>query len=945
MESFLDLVINELLKNHPEDFSDYCIVFPTRRAGLIFRKKFAAQLNKPIWSPAVMSVEDFINELAPVPVSEDVELLFELFTVYKNFYPGITFEKYFHWGEMMLHDFNEIDLQLVPAEKLFRNITEIKRIEAEFGLAEEDAGHIAAFWKNFSGQELSKLKTEFKNTWEALPGIYFSFRERLQQKRMSYEGTAYRNVLEQLRKSETDIKWRKIYFAGFYALNKAHEQIINELVKRNKAVLLWDADSYYTDDVKQEAGNYFRKKKLLNEKFLWKRNYFDLQEKEITMTGVPLHAGQAKYLGDEIGKQMHSGKFEENKTAIVLPDENLLFPVLYSLPDELHSFNVTMGYPLKKSLLSGLIQSLFFLHKHLKDRKNGSLYFYSHDVINLLEHPYIHRLNETESQNSIREIKKFNKIYCSARELPGSADTNLFFKKLNSSDDVFNYVAEILKICVNDPSSKKYLNKLDREILLFAIHEIKALHKIILPYSTDVNAETAWQFIRKAVDTLKIPFSGEPVQGLQIMGFLETRVLDFENLFILSVNENILPASSHGNSFIPYSIRKGFGLPVFEEQDAVHAYHFYRLLQRAKNIHLIYNTEVKSLAGGEKSRFLLQISYEMEKKPGDKIKLHHSLVSTDIHSEEIKPVSIEKNKEVMTLLQNRFVKTQTGEGFEKNGTDDKKGISASALSTYINCSLQFYFRYIAGIKEQDIIEENIEADVFGKILHDAMHRLYENLKEVTPGKIKNLLPQVDTAVSESFLKEFPHSAIELEGKNYLLRQVILELVKNILEADSEIAPFTIEELEKIFTLNFTYNNSQPDVLLKGVFDRVDNTNGFTRIVDYKTGQDELNSQKGFEEIFTDPKLKATFQLYFYAYIYKQLHPGKKLKAGIYRMKSIRDGIAFLNEGEEITEVKLQEFENSLKKLLEEIMDATIPFSQTEDEKRCVYCPYREICNR
>ena len=492
------------------------------------------------------------------------------------------------------------------------------------------------------------------------------------------------------------------------------------------------------------------------------------------------------------------------------------------------------------------------------------------------------------------------------------------------------------------------------------------MHEIIKPYQAEIISKTAWQFIRKVIDKLKIPFSGEPVHGLQIMGFLETRVLDFENLFILSVNESILPASSRSNSFIPYSIRKGFGLPVHEEQDAVNAYHFYRLLQRAKNIHLIYNTEVKSLTGGEKSRFLLQISYEMKKKFGDKLKIHYSLVSTDIHSEEIKPISIEKNSEVLEILKNRFEKKGTDEmlmiqktiveksimgipsdqiNANKKSADDKKGFSASALSSYINCKLQFYFRYIAGIKEKDEIEENIEADVFGKILHGAMQQLYGDVQKITSAKIKELLPQVDSAVSESFVKEFPHAATDLEGKNYLLKQVIFQLVKKILEADSDIAPFEINELEKTFSINFKYDNDQKDILLKGVFDRVDSENGFVRIVDYKTGKDELNSKKGFEEIFIDPKYKATFQLYFYSYIYKQLHLDKKLKAGIYRMKSISDGISYLNDGEEISETKLQEFESFLKNLIVEIMNPVIPFSQTDDEKRCEYCPYKEICNR
>lgn len=939
MKSFLDLVVDDILKTYSEDFSEMCIVFPTRRAGLIFRKKFAARLPKPAWAPSVMAIQDFISTLSPVPIAEDIELLFELYEVNKHYHPETSFEKFFHWGEMMLNDFNEIDLQLVPADKLFSNISDLKRIETEFGLGEEDAERIAEFWKNFSGKELSKLKTEFKNTWESLGEIYHIFRKTLLQKGKSYEGMAYRHVLEQLQNNWLEVKWEKVIFAGFYALSLAHEQIIEELKKKNKAEVIWDADTYYTENNMQEAGNYFRKKKLLNENFRFQNNYFEEEDKTIEMTGVPLQVGQAKYLGNIIGRQIQEGTFAENKTAIVLPDENLLFPVLYSLPAELNSFNVTMGYPLKKSLVSGLVQSLFSLHKHLREKENSEIHFYSHDIINLFEHPYVLQMDETFLHKKINEIKHFNKIFCSAKELiDGTENENvkIFFRKLNSADEVFQYIIEVLKACAANYHAKESINKFDAEILQFTRTEVQSLYETIKSYSAQMSAELAWEFIRKAIDKLKIPFSGEPVQGLQVMGFLETRVLDFENLFILSVNEDVLPASSRGNSYIPYSLRKGFGLPTFEEQDAVYAYHFYRLLQRAKNIHLIYNTEVKSLTGGEKSRFLLQISYEMKKKFGEKIHIHYSLASTDIRSEEIKEISITKSPEVMGILSNHFV---------KGVTEETIGFSASALSTYINCPLQFYFRYVAQIKESETVEENIEADTFGKILHGTMQKLYGNVQQLTSEKITELQKKVDSAVNESFSKEFSHSEKEPAGVNYLLRQVILELVKKILETDKAIAPFTIEVLEGKFEQSFKYNNLKQEVVLKGIFDRVDGINGFVRIVDYKTGSDELNSKKGFEDIFSNPKLKATFQLYYYSYIYKQLFPSKEVQAGIYRMKSISEGIAYLNDGNAITELKLQEFENSLENLISEIMNPEISFSQTTEVERCKYCPYKEICNR
>lgn len=938
VNSFLDLVADDVLKNHGPDFSETCIVFPTRRAGLIFRKKFAARLLKPAWSPEVMAIEDFINSLAVAEIAEDLPLLFELFEVYKTFYNDTRFEKFFHWGEILLKDFNELDLQLTDADKLFKNITGLKKIESEFGLAEEEAERIASFWEHFSSSELSTLKSAFKSNWESLPKIYHAFRKRLFEKGMSYEGMAYQEVLKNLKNKTIELKWSKVIFAGFYALNRSHEHIIAELTKQQKAILFWDADAYYTDDTTQEAGNYFRKKKLLTESIQWKGNYFTDIPKNIKMTGVPLQTGQAKYLGELIGKQMAGGNFSENNTAIVLPDENMLFPVLYSLPQELTAVNVTMGYPLKKSLVSGLVQSLYALQKHIREKTAGEIHFYSRDVIALFEHPYLHDLNARLLQDKINEYKRSNKIYISLAELLTEDEKSVkqIFRKVTSADDVFYYLSDILSVCVEAYRQQQHAARFDFEILDFVKKEIAALHETVKPYSDAMDADVAWQFIRKAIDTLKIPFSGEPVQGLQVMGFLETRALDFENLFILSVNEGVLPSASRGNSYIPFSLRKGFGLPAFDEQEAVMAYHFYRLLQRAKNIHIFYNTEVKSLTGGERSRFLLQLNYELKKKAGRNLKLHHSLVSTNIISQHIHAISIEKNAEVMKILEERFV---------KGVLNETPGFSASALSSYINCPLQFYFRYVARIREEESIEENIEADTFGRILHEAMHRLYTNVKELTTEKINTLLPSVKTVVTESFIQEFPQAKNDLEGKNYLLREVLFELTKRILEADKDLAPFYIETLEQSFEHTFTYDRAKPQVQLRGIFDRVDLTNGGARIVDYKTGGDELNNKKGFAEIFADPKLKATFQLYYYAYIYKELNADKKLRAGIYRMKSISDGLDYLEDGEEINKLKLQEFENHLEDLIAGIMNPTIVFSQTTDEKRCVYCPYREICNR
>ncbi len=952
METFLDLLIKDIFKNHNSDFSKLCCVFPTRRAALIFRNKFAAQLNKPVWSPSALSIEDFIQSLNEAPIVKDFELLFTLFEVYKNYFPDVSFEKFHHWGEIMIRDFNEIDLQLIDADKIFSGITEIKRIDAEFGLADEEVQRITEFWKNFSGQELSKLKKEFLIVWKSLPGIYHDFRKSLYQKEMMYDGMASRHLLEQLQNDKIEIKWNKIIFAGFYALSNAHEQIIGQLKKKSIADVYWDADEYYTNDNLQEAGAYFRKKKLPDENFKWNHNYFETGKKNITITGVPLRAGQAKYLGNLLEQILNKdalGKtIDEAKTAVILPDENLLLPVLYSMPSGLTSFNVTMGYPLKNSLVRALIELLYFLQKHIRENEKTGISFYTADVVRLLQHPYVQLLDEVTATEKINRISKLKKIYCTANGLSEKDNAqdfvaSLFFKKLSSAEDVFKYVHDVLEACSTHTISSKQLNYYEKEIILFVCSELNLVSKTIKPHSQYLSTETSWQFIRKTIDKLKVPFSGEPVEGLQIMGFLETRALDFENLFILSVNEDILPASSKGGSFIPYSLRKSFGLPSFDDYDSVHAYHFYRLMQRAKNIHLIYNTEVKSLTGGERSRFLLQINYELKKKLGKNIALQHQLVTAESIAEKENAISITKTDEIIEILNQKFLLRIDDDSLisPKNNI----GFSASSLSTYINCPLQFYFRYVAGIKETETVEETMEADTLGKILHGAMQRLYANNKKIDSVTINDLLKKTHAAVDESYAVEYPNSSEEASGKNHLLKQVIYELAAKILNADLQTAPFNIETVEGKFGYGFKYHPSKPAVLLKGVFDRVDEVNGLARIIDYKSGSDELSPETPFEKIFSIPKFKASFQLYYYSYIYKQLNPQKKLQAGIYRLKSISEGLSYLSEKAEIPDVKLQEFEDNLEELINEILNPQVNFSQTSDEKRCRNCPYKEICNR
>jgi len=929
MITFLDQVKAEILRHHPDDLSGVCVVFPTRRAALIFRHKLAEGLARPVFAPAIFSIRDFISRVSEMEVADDLKLVFELFQVHKKYFPEESFDRFFHWGEMLLNDFSEMDMEMVNASHLFTNIVDLKKIEAEFGLDEEEAERISNFWKNFSKKEITPIRRNFLDTWTSLPRIYSDFRKALAEKNLAYEGMAWQKALEVIRSGNEETKWSKIYFAGFYGLSRAHETILAELQKQQRAEIFFDADNYYTDDAVQEAGSYFRNKKFKSNNIKWKGDYFK-SPKSITVAGIPLLAGQAKYCGSIIQKLIRERKFDESKTVIVVPDENLLVPLLYSLPPEIESFNITMGYPVHKSMAAQLTDALFDLDKNKRETAGGIVKYYSKDIQNLLSHPYVTaRFNPDAAKlnEAISKVKLFRLSTDELTKISGSG-LEILLTEINESKHIILKIKKILEAFLTAEGEQK-LSVFDEAIVRYMYEELDEAGKSILESVDEISAETCWKIIRRIIRFLKVPFSGEPVKGLQVMGMLETRALDFENVFILSVNESIVPPSSSGSSYIPYNLRKGFGMPGYEERDAAYAYHFYRLMQRAKNIFLIHDTEVKSISGGERSRYIYQLEYELKKYAGENLNLDFKIISSPFSGTVPRKIEIKKSREILDYLHKNYSTESEG----------AKGFSASALSAYIHCSLQFYFRHIAGLKEPDAREEIIEADVFGKILHKAMEVLYSGQKMLTAEKINLMFQQSDAAAENAFHSEFYYAKNELEGKNYLDMQIIRKLIRQILESDALIAPFEIAELEKEYTA------ASGRYRLKGIFDRVHIKDGIHHIVDYKTGKADIKSKTDLDKIFSSPDLKTTFQLLLYSYVFSKNFPEKKIKAGVFRMKSAGSGIDYLEKGELISDELLGLFEEKLQILLNEIFNPEIPFVQTQELKRCVHCPYKEICTR
>ncbi len=943
MESFLKQLTDTLQKEYGEDLSSLNIVFPTRRAGLFFKQELAARASKPFWSPRVFSIQDFLSRLSSLPVPDPVTLQFSLYKIYHKYFPAESFDRFYPWGELMLQDFSDIDRYLADAGKVFSVVNDLREIEQNFQLPEEELNKLRIFWMSYFSKDPSLLKTEFINTWKHLGSIYFEYKKSLLDQGLAYEGLAFRELAEKIQKGEiaNDASFDKLVFAGFYALTKTEEILIQHFIQKHGAKIFWDADSYYVDQAHQEAGTFFRRGILAGDDFRWKMNHFAENKKQIEITGVPLLVGQAKYAGELLSNMMEEPGFRPERTALVLPDENLLFPVLYSLPEKMQDINVTMGYPLRVTPLYHLFESLVSFRKNQRREKDAGRSFYYRDVLNILNHPYIRLLAPSEIQQWMNEYNKVRSIRIQEDQF-SSYSSGFFthlFEDLSGVKDIFKWFRDILQMILAAMKLQDFkFHRLESEFVVQFYTHLSRLGDALEKEDFNVELDTSWFLFREIIQSVKIPFTGEPLNGLQVMGFLETRVLDFDTVILLSVNEDVLPASGNKPSFIPFNIRKAFGLPTYEDQHAVSAYHFYRLLQRAKKIHLLYNTESKAIAGGEKSRFLLQLEHELAASFPDNIKLIQKVVSTPFSEERAEPLIIPKSDALLSSLE-KYLGKDSGTELDKFSSR----FSASALNTYISCSMKFYLRYLARLKEEEETQEYMEAAGFGSILHRSMQLLYEGRQELRDASLIEIEKQVDPSLDKAIHEEL-NSTRKLEGKNLLLRNVLKELLVKIIRNDKKDVPLILHALEKKVYREVSIKEGK-SVQLFGIVDRIDEKEGTVRILDYKTGKVNRRGFKAVADLFTDPAYKEQFQALLYSYIVQKDMPLSKIKSGLVTLRDMSKGTWYLNNESHFTEELFNEFELELRRLLNELFDPAIPFMQTPDEKRCTYCPYVGICNR
>ncbi len=953
---FLQEVAKHVYENHREELSRLNIVFPGKRARLYFNRYLTGLTDKPVWAPQYYSISELMQQLSGLMPGDPLNLVFDLYTVYKEITKSEeTFDNFYFYAEILLADFDDIDKYLIDAKDLFQNLASLKNIDNYFNyLSEKQIEAIRHFWNTFETAKLPTDQQGFLDLWQVLYKIYQQYNSLLEGKGLSYEGRAYRNVADMIATNDDSrISTDKYIFIGFNALNTCEKKLFRFLNRRNQASFYWDTDGYYMNNQIHEAGYFLRdnvKEFPSPAGFDCKSNLTD-EQKNIQFISVPSNVGQAKILSDCLKDFPEESDF--SKTAIVLADENLLVPVLHSLPDNIPDFNVSMGYPFRQTPAFSLIELLLDLQRGSMN-KNGQLVFYYKHVLALLNHQYFIRLDREELNQLTKKITDENMFYVSQKELNQKNFLKSIFKKPANVTSLPDYLLEVLHDLSESAGGRTTEDEtqwlLEKEFIFQVMLYLNRLKEILENTHLEFSENTFRRLLRKLLQQASVPFSGEPLTGMQVMGILETRTLDFENLVILSMNEGIYPKSGNVPSFIPYNLRFGFGLPTLEHQDAIFAYYFYRLIGRAQNITLVYNSKADGLFTGERSRFLHQLFYESV------FKVKEKEFALDVKPVKSRPIQIKKNDTVLKLLQ-KFQST------------DGSYLSPSAINTFIDCSLKFYFRYIAGLKEPEEVKEEIDPAVFGRLLHMGMNYIYKPFegKMISSADFDTILKQEDiisVAVDEAFRDEYFKSEAKekplvFTGKNRIVREIISRYINQILQVDKNQAPFEIVSLEKRFGISMPViiNGIEIYVRVGGVIDRVDRKDGMIRILDYKTGKDSLVF-KDIDSLFMPSfknRNKAVFQTILYGLIYQENDKAINVKPALYLIREIFSpgftwDILEKNNGKNSIPLDSvgpyrDDFYAHLKEVLTGLFHPESDFDQTDDLDICNQCPYAKICHR
>ena len=873
---FLEHVAADLLKRYGTDLSRVAVVFPNKRASLFLNEHLARMADKPLWSPAYITISDLFRSHSSWKVADPILLVCELHKCFVET-TGIdeTLDHFYGWGQLLLADFDDLDKNMGPADQVFKNLRDIHELDDISYLTDEQREMIKRFFSNFSEDHNSELKQRFLRLWSRIGTIYHRFNEQLASQQLCYEGALYRQVVEN---PTIDFRYDTYAFVGFNHLQEVEKILFKRLEREGKAIFYQDTE--------------------------------ELPPEELTYISAPTENIQARYVSQWLTpERIAAGR----RTAIVLCDEKLLQTVIHCLPKEVEKVNVTTGYPLSQTAAATLVSQFFNLQINGFSLKTQS--FRRHWLELMNRHPYAKMMPED---------------YASTHYTDNS--------------ELMHALLGIVRHVAKDPSPK---DQLATESLFRVYTVLNRLTDLVDSGILKVDIITLQRLVTQVIQSTSIPFHGEPAEGIQIMGVLETRNLDFDHVLMLSCNEGNMPRGVSDTSFIPYSIRKAYGLTTVDHKVSIYEHYFHRLLQRAKDVTLVYNNATNDGQTGEMSRFMLQQMVEREKP------ILYRTLQAGQQTSLRRPKPIVKTDEVMAIMKDRF-------------SQEKDGISPTAISTYLRCQLRFFYHYVGNLIEpDDNDEELVDNRIFGNIFHKAAQTFYEKLKALTGNHITALVIddylkrkiEIEQAVDDAFrtelfqIKDPNRKTPDYDGLQLINREVIIKYLRLLLETDRKLTPFSILGLEKPIRMPFG------DTVIRGIIDRLDQITDpetgedMVRVIDYKTGARKQKDLPDVAAIFDPANVKEHSDYYLQAFLYSHIvRQEKNIPVSplllFVQYTGAENYEPTLKLGKEpvkdIANVS-DEFIQLLTEKMSEIFSQDLAFSPTEDAERCRTCPYQMLC--
>lgn len=953
MEPFLHQIASYIDKKYGKNLYRTSIIFPGRRAGVFFNAYLNNIITNPKIGPKIITISELVSELSPLQIPDRMSMIVDLFGIYKKVTGSHeTLDEFYFWGDILLNDFNDIDNYLVPAQKLYENITDLKQIDQIFDFFSDNQKEaLKTFWGGMDPETESENRKKFLFIWPKLGEIYRLFRERLMSKNNGYSGLIIRDIVENNKDvtNSTEFASDHYVFAGFNALNKCEKKLFQQFKKSGKAEFFWDYDERFIEDKTQEAGKFIRDNIIefpMPEDFILDK---DTRKPKVHIYSVPGQIVQSQIINQKESYIKENKEIAFDDSAYVLADENLLIPVVSALSSKCDKINITMGYPLIKTPIYSLLKLLIELQNNSKKQDKEDV-FYSGTVISILKHQLI---AGEMSKDMVSEIYKQNKVYIKKSELNKDDITSLLFVKYNNWRMMAESFMEIIRYLSNSLSAKEEKNSdnLDdikanpqKEFLFRTYLVIQRLVDVLNDLSGEILSISLFcKILLRHLQRITVPFEGEPLTGIQVMGLLETRALDFKNLTIFSMNADVIPKRESSHSFVPYMMRKYFGMPIQEYQDAIFGYYFYRLIHRSENVTLVYDSSSDGLKVGEMSPFLLQLIYDSDIHPSV------SHLNYDFSRTENPKINITKDKKYQKKLLSDF---------------EKHRLSPSAINNYIDCNLKFYFQRICRISEPEEIQEEIDSRMFGNLFHYAAREIYSEFgsRQITADDLdktihdkKKINKAIISAFASEYYKEKGKEDITISGMNLLVQDNLNTYLKKLLEKDKAFVPFQIISLEKKYVADFPLkiDGKKYNINLGGTIDRIDKTKDGIRIIDYKTSRQVLTNFSEFEKM-TDSgnkkRPKEIFQALIYSEVYNRLKgDNEKIMPNLYVIDSLYKKDfqpQILKEKEKFIYQDIAvDFREFLQDFLENDFFAIHDYTQTTIVDKCSYCPYNKICRR